>query len=82
MNHLHRKMKVFKKVDPEWKTLKSKALEPFNIYRKFIGKKKDEKLISSETISLDNKSLTHRISLWIRLNLFIPDARVGWNLQQ
>jgi len=70
---------LLRKVDPEWKTLKSKALEPFNIYRKFIGKKKDEKLISSETISLDNKSLTHRISLWIRLNLFIPDARVGWN---
>lgn len=70
---------LLRKVDPEWTILKSKALEPFNIYRKFIGKKKDEKLISSETISLDNKSLTHRISLWIRLNLFIPDARVGWN---
>jgi len=70
---------LLRKVNPEWKIIKSKALEPFNIYRKFIGKKKDEKLISSETISLDNKSLTHRISLWIRLNLFIPDARVGWN---
>ena len=70
---------LLRKVDPNWIILKSKALEPFNIYRKFIGKKKDEKLISSETISLDNKSLTHRISLWIRLNLFIPDARVGWN---
>lgn len=70
---------LLRKVDPNWIILKSKALEPFTIYRKFIGKKKDEKLISSETISLDNKSLTHRISLWIRLNLFIPDARVGWN---
>lgn len=70
---------LLKKVDPNWIILKSKALEPFNIYRKFIGKKGNEKLTSSETISLDNKSLTHRISLWIRLNLFIPDARVGWN---
>jgi len=70
---------LLRKVDPDWIILKSKALEPFNIYRKFIGKKKDEKLISSETISLDNKSLAHRISLWIRLNIFIPDARVGWN---
>jgi hypothetical protein len=66
------------KVDPNWKVLKSKALEPFNLYRTFIGKKKNEKLSSAETISLDNKSLTHRISVWIRLNLFIPDARVGW----
>jgi len=70
---------LLKKVDPNWIILKSEALEPFNIYRKFIGKKENEKLTSSETISLDNKSLTHRISLWIRLNLFIPDARVGWN---
>lgn len=70
---------LLKKVDPSWVTIKSNALEPFNIYRKFIGKKKNEKLIASETISTENKSLTHKISLWIRLNLFIPDARVGWN---
>jgi glycosyltransferase involved in cell wall biosynthesis len=66
------------KVDPNWIILKSKALEPFDIYRKFIGKKKDAKLVSSETISLDNKSLTHRTSIWIRMNLFVPDARIGW----
>ncbi len=70
---------LLSKVDPNWKVIKSKALEPFDIYRTFIGKEKNEKLISSETISTENKSLTHRIALWIRLNLFIPDARVGWN---
>jgi glycosyltransferase involved in cell wall biosynthesis len=69
---------LLRKVDPKWTVLKSKALEPFDLYRKFVGKKKDEKLIASETISLENKKLTHRISLWIRLNIFIPDARVGW----
>ena len=70
---------LLNKVDPNWKILKSKALEPFDLYRKFIGKKPDEKLVASETISLENKSLTHRISIWIRMNLFVPDARVGWN---
>ena len=70
---------LLSKVDPDWKVIKSKALEPFDLYRIFIGKKKNEKLVSSETISTENKSLTHRIALWIRLNLFIPDARVGWN---
>lgn len=67
-------------VDPNLKVYKSKAFEPFTVYRKFIGKKPDERLIASETISTTNKSLTHRISVWIRMNLFIPDARVGWNL--
>lgn len=70
---------LLKKVDPNWQIIKSKALEPFDLYRIFIGKKRNEKLISSETISTENKKLTHRIALWIRLNLFIPDARVGWN---
>ena len=67
-----------RKVDPSWIILKSKALEPFDIYRKFIGKRKDDKLVSSETISLENKNLTHRISIWIRMNIFVPDARIGW----
>lgn len=70
---------LLSKVDPTWKVIKSKALEPFDLYRIFIGKKKNEKLVSSETISTENKRITHRIALWIRLNLFIPDARVGWN---
>lgn len=66
------------KVNPDWKVIRAKAIEPFNLYRKFIGKKPGEKLIASETISLENKSLAHRISIWIRINLFIPDARIGW----
>ena len=69
---------LLKKIDPAWTILRSKALEPFDIYRFFIGKKKNEKLIASETISTENKNISHKISLWIRLNLFIPDARIGW----
>ncbi len=71
---------LLKKVNPEWTVIKAKALEPFNLYKKFIGKKPEEKLIASETISLENKSLDHKISIWIRMNLFIPDARIGWYL--
>ncbi|BDQ03131.1 glycosyltransferase [Ignavibacterium sp.] len=69
---------LLKKVNPEWTIINAKAVEPFNLYRRFIGKKPDEKLIASETISLENKSLAHKISIWIRMNLFIPDARIGW----
>lgn len=73
-------LSLLREVDPNLQVYKSKAFEPFDMYRKFIGKKPDEKLIASETISTTNRSLTHRISVWIRMNLFIPDARVGWNL--
>ncbi|HSW53829.1 MAG TPA: glycosyltransferase, partial [Ignavibacteriaceae bacterium] len=60
------------------KVIRAKSFEPFDIYKKFIGKGKDEQLVASETISNKNKSFTHRLSIWIRMNIFIPDARVGW----
>ena len=60
------------------KIVRAKSFEPFNVYKKITGKGKDEQLVASETISKMDKSFTHRLSLWIRMNLFIPDARVGW----
>ena len=65
-------------IPDEVKVVRAKSYEPFNVYKKIIGKRKDEQLIASETISTQNKSLAHRLSVWIRMNLFIPDARVGW----
>ncbi|MCH8032867.1 MAG: glycosyltransferase [Bacteroidetes bacterium] len=65
-------------ISPELKVIRTKSYEPFNIYKKFTGKKEDDQLVASETISKSNRSLSHRISIWIRMNLFIPDARVGW----
>lgn len=60
------------------KVVKAKSIEPFNVYKKLIGKSKEDQLIASETISIKNKSFSHRLSIWIRMNLFIPDSRVGW----
>jgi len=60
------------------KIIKAKSVEPFRIYKKIIGKSKEEHLVASETISIQNKSFLHRLSIWVRMNLFIPDARVGW----
>ena len=65
-------------IPKEVKVIRAKAYEPFNVYKKLIGKSKEDKLIPSETISKQNKSFAHNLSIWIRMNLFIPDARVGW----
>jgi len=65
-------------VPSEVKVFKARSYEPFKVYKKFIGKNKDDQLIASEAISTKNRSFTHRLSIWIRMNLFIPDARVGW----
>jgi len=69
---------LLKKISPDLKVYKAKALEPFELYKRFTGKSKEDPLISSETISTENKSLAHKISVWVRFNLFVPDARAGW----
>ncbi|MEO8400066.1 MAG: glycosyl transferase, partial [Ignavibacteriaceae bacterium] len=69
---------LLNEIDPDLKIIKSNSLEPFNLYRKFLGKEKSEPLVASETISKTNKNFNHRLSIWIRMNLFVPDARVGW----
>jgi glycosyltransferase involved in cell wall biosynthesis len=74
----HPDYSLLKGLDPSIKTIRTKTWEPFDIYKKFTGKSKDAQLVASETISTTNKKLSHRISIWIRMNLFVPDARAGW----
>ena len=69
---------MLQEINPSLKVYKSRTLEPFNLYKKFTGRGKKEHIVDSETISKTNKSLPHLISIWIRMNLFVPDARVGW----
>jgi len=69
---------LLKKVNPELKVYKARILEPFGLYRRLLGKKKNEPLSASETISITERGLRHRLAIWIRMNLFIPDARIGW----
>lgn len=51
--------------------------EPTDLYKNFTGKKKDEK-IPVAVLSEKNLNWKKRITNWIRLNLFIPDAKIGW----
>lgn len=69
---------LLKDFPPDIQIIKTNAFEPFNIYRKVNRIEQGKQLVSSETISLKNKSLMHRLSIWIRMNIFIPDARIGW----
>lgn len=74
----HKDDSLLEAVSPNLVVVKTNSLEPFNIYKKFLGKSKDEALVASETISQTRKDLKHRLAVWIRMNLFIPDARIGW----
>lgn len=58
--------------------IKKAIFEPFAIYKWFTGKKKDYKLVAGYLHQKKPATLAERLSLWIRSNLFIPDARMFW----
>lgn len=76
-------------ISPSLEVVKRPILEPYNIYRRLMGKgaSTDLKKLTARAgddgdvvtpISSGRKSLSQRLSLWIRANLFVPDPRIGW----
>lgn len=58
--------------------IKTKIWEPYSFYKTFIGKKQNEKINASFLSESKKPSFTEKISVWIRGNFFIPDARKFW----
>ena len=68
---------LFKDIPEGVTVLKQKIWEPYNLYKKFIGQKKEQKVYSG--FMTDKKpSLAQKLSVFIRGNFFIPDARMFW----
>lgn len=68
-----------KDVTPEAEIIKRPIIEPYTLYKKFLGIRKEEK-VKAGFIKEDGKkaSWKENLSLWVRGNLFIPDARCWW----
>jgi hypothetical protein len=58
--------------------IKRKIFEPFSLYKWFIGQKKEYKLVAGYMHQKKTNKLSEKIAMWIRSNLFIPDARMFW----
>lgn len=56
----------------------SKTLEPFSLYSRLTGRPIEDS--TKPTIRLKSDTWTARLGSWIRANVFLPDARVGWLL--
>ena len=64
---------------PEGTTiLKTPIWEPYTLYKRFIGRKKEDKINASFLNENKKTGFTEKISVWIRGNFFIPDARKFW----
>ena len=68
-----------KDVPPEAEVIRRHIFEPYSFYKRFLGIKKDETVkagfIREEA---KKKGWKEGLALWIRGNLFIPDARRWW----
>ena len=67
-----------KDVSNQTKILKTKIWEPYSLYKIFTVRKKKEKINSSFLTQKKGIKFLENISIWIRGNLFIPDARKFW----
>ena len=68
-----------KDVIPEVEVIRRPIIEPYTLYKKFLGIKKEETVKMGFINEKEKKkSWKNDLSLWIRGNLFIPDARCWW----
>jgi len=59
------------------KVYATNSIEPNNLYRKLIGLKSNQK-IPIAVLAEKNINRKKKVANWIRLNLFIPDAKIFW----
>ena len=58
--------------------LREPIWEPYTFYKKIIGQKKEDKIQTGFLTENKKPKLMERFSIWVRGNLFIPDARKFW----
>ncbi len=69
---------LLKEIPEDIQIIKTPIWEPYSIYKKFIGRRKEDKINASFLNENKKTGTTEKISIWIRGNFFIPDARKFW----
>lgn len=67
-----------KDVAPETEVLRRPIVEPYSFYKKFLGIKEQEKVKVGFASESKKSGWKEKLSVWIRGNFFIPDARCWW----
>ena len=67
-----------KDVAPEAEVIRRPIVEPYTFYKKFLGIKSQEKIKVGFASESKKSGWKENLSVWIRGNFFIPDARCWW----
>lgn len=65
-------------VPAEAEVIRRPITEPYSIYKRLVGMKKDDRISTGFLSDKEKPSAMERLSRWVRGNLFIPDARRFW----
>ncbi len=57
------------------KVIRQPIWEPYTIYKRFLGQKKEDKIQAAFLSETKKKPFAEKIAVWARGNFFIPDAR-------
>lgn len=69
---------LLRDIAPEVEVVKHPITEPFSLYKRFTGRKQEERVQTAFLNEGGKRGWKEDLALWIRSNLFIPDARVWW----
>lgn len=69
---------LLKDIPPNTTVLKTAITEPYDIYRKIMGKKKTETVNQGFLSEGKENKWLQSLMIWVRGNFFIPDARKFW----
>ena len=68
----------FKDIPEGITIIKRPIWEPYDLYKKLVGKKKEERIHQVFIEEENEPKFAKKLGIWIRGNFFIPDARKFW----
>jgi len=69
---------LHKAVPPSVLVHRTLALDPYALYARLKGARSTKDAIPAGSFDPNAASWTERLARWIRANIFLPDARIGW----
>ncbi len=57
---------------------KTASIQPFRLFKKLTRREKTETISTYILTNTESNSVIEQFLKWIRLNIFIPDAKIGW----
>lgn len=69
---------LIKEVPEDIEVIRQPIFEPFTWYKRFTGKDADKRVQLGVMAAARKGNWKERLALWIRSNVFIPDARMFW----